>query len=68
MSIIGTVAFAVSGAIIAMEEGYDILGNVTAFGGGAIRKLLIRLPVSALWEQGMFFQIINPYYFCISLP
>nr|WP_263327841.1 trimeric intracellular cation channel family protein [Neobacillus sp. Marseille-Q6967] len=62
LSIIGTVAFAVSGAIVAMEEEYDILGVyilgiVTAFGGGAIRNLLIGVPVSALWEQGLFFQI-----------
>ncbi|MDG5470381.1 trimeric intracellular cation channel family protein [Jeotgalibacillus sp. ET6] len=62
LSIIGTVAFAISGAIIAMEEEYDILGVyilgiVTAFGGGAIRNLLIGVPVSALWEQGVFFQI-----------
>jgi uncharacterized membrane protein YeiH len=62
LSIIGTIAFAVSGAIIAMEEEYDILGVyilgiVTAFGGGAIRNLLIGVPVSALWEQGMLFQI-----------
>ncbi|QPC46436.1 trimeric intracellular cation channel family protein [Mangrovibacillus cuniculi] len=61
-SILGTIAFAVSGAIIAMEEEYDILGVyilgiVTAFGGGAIRNLLIGVPVSALWEQGIYFQI-----------
>jgi uncharacterized membrane protein YeiH len=62
LSIIGTIAFAVSGAIVAMEEEYDIfgvyiLGIVTAFGGGAIRNLLIGVPVSAIWEQGLFFQI-----------
>ncbi|MDN3014657.1 trimeric intracellular cation channel family protein [Paenibacillus sp. BSR1-1] len=62
LSMIGTIAFAVSGAIVAMEEEYDILGVyilgiVTAFGGGAIRNLLIGVPVSALWEQGLFFQI-----------
>lgn len=62
LSVLGTIAFAVSGAIIAMEEEYDIfgvylLGVVTAFGGGAIRNLLIGVPVSALWEQEMFFQI-----------
>ena len=38
-SIIGTIAFAVSGAVVAMEEEYDILGIfvlglVSAFGGG----------------------------------
>lgn len=62
LSMIGTIAFAVSGAIVALEEEYDILGVyilgiVTAFGGGAIRNLLIGVPVSALWEQGLFFQI-----------
>ncbi|MFF2449748.1 trimeric intracellular cation channel family protein [Neobacillus sp. NPDC058068] len=62
LSMIGTIAFAVSGAIVAMEEEYDIfgvyiLGIVTAFGGGAFRNLLIGVPVSAIWEQGLFFQI-----------
>ncbi|QFT88956.1 hypothetical protein FIU87_09890 [Bacillus sp. THAF10] len=61
-NIIGTIAFAVSGAIVAMEEEYDILGVyilgiVTAFGGGAVRNLLIGVPVSALWEQGVLFQV-----------
>ena len=61
-SIIGTIAFAISGAIIAMEEEYDLfgvylLGIVTAFGGGAIRNLLIGLPVTTLWSQDMLFQI-----------
>lgn len=60
LNIIGTVAFAVSGAIVAMEEEYDMLGVyllalVTAFGGGATRNLLIGVPVSALWEQGGLF-------------
>lgn len=62
LSMIGTIAFAVSGAIVAMEEEYDILGVyilgiVTAFGGGAIRNLLIGVPISELWEQGLLFQI-----------
>lgn len=56
-SIIGTIAFAVSGAIVAMEEEYDILGVlvlglVTAFGGGVIRNVLIGVPVTTLWSQG----------------
>ncbi|RID86935.1 trimeric intracellular cation channel family protein [Peribacillus asahii] len=62
LSIIGTIAFSISGAIIAMEEEYDllgvyILGIVTAFGGGAIRNLLIGVPPSTLWDQGTFFTI-----------
>lgn len=60
-SIIGTIAFAVSGAIVAMEEDYDILGVyvlglVTAFGGGVIRNLLIGIDLTSLWSQGMLFQ------------
>ncbi|MGG3451252.1 trimeric intracellular cation channel family protein [Domibacillus aminovorans] len=62
LTIIGTFAFAISGAIVAMEEEYDlfgiyVLGMITAFGGGAIRNLLIDVPVSTLWEQGEFFTI-----------
>ena len=61
-SIIGTIAFALSGAIVAMEEEYDLfgvylLGIVTAFGGGAVRNVLLGLPVSTLWNQEMMFQI-----------
>ncbi|MCQ6273364.1 trimeric intracellular cation channel family protein [Bacillus sp. V3B] len=60
LNIIGTIAFAISGTIVAMEEEYDILGVyilglATAFGGGAIRNLLIGVPISALWEQGPLF-------------
>lgn len=56
-SLIGTIAFAISGAVVAMEEEYDILGVyvlglVTAFGGGVIRNLLIGMPVTMLWSQG----------------
>lgn len=59
-SLIGTVAFAIAGAIIAMEEKYDlfgvyILGIITAFGGGAVRNLLIGADVSVLWDQGFLF-------------
>ncbi|WP_238192138.1 trimeric intracellular cation channel family protein [Paenibacillus sp. L3-i20] len=61
-SIIGTIAFAVSGAVVAMEEEYDILGVyvlglVTAFGGGVVRNLLIGLPVTSIWNQGYLLKI-----------
>ncbi|MCL6516131.1 trimeric intracellular cation channel family protein [Alicyclobacillus sp.] len=59
-NLIGTIAFAVSGAIVAMEEAYDLFGvfvlaMVTAFGGGLIRNVLIGLPVSHIWAQGTLF-------------
>lgn len=60
LSIVGTLAFAVSGAMVAIEEDFDILGIftlgfLTAFGGGAIRNVMIGLPMSALWSQGTGF-------------
>lgn len=60
--IIGTIAFALSGALIASEEDYDLigyysLGFITAFGGGAIRNLLIGVPASAFWKQELLFAI-----------
>lgn len=63
-SLIGTAAFAISGAIIAMEEDFDIfgvyiLGMVTAFGGGAVRNVFIGVPVSVLWDQGLFFIVAS---------
>ncbi len=52
----GTIAFAVSGSISAIEEEYDILGVyvlglVTAFGGGMIRNVLIGESPLLLWQQ-----------------
>jgi len=62
LNIIGTIAFAISGAIVAMEEDYDILGVLvlgftTAFGGGTIRNILIGIPVGAIWQQGTLFVV-----------
>lgn len=56
LSAVGSVAFAVSGALVAMEEDYDIfgilvLGFITAFAGGMIRNLIVGLPVAAVWHQ-----------------
>jgi len=63
-SFIGTAAFAISGAIVAMEEEYDIfgvyiLGMVTAFGGGAVRNVLIGVPISVLWDQQFLFLVAS---------
>ena len=50
MEIIGTVAFAVSGALVAIEKKFDIYGVtflaiITAVGGGIIRDVIINLPL-----------------------
>lgn len=73
-SFIGTAAFAISGALVAMEEEYDIfgvyiLGMVTAFGGGAVRNVLIGIPVSVLWDQNFLFivaSILITFFFFFS--
>lgn len=58
LNIVGIVAFATSGAIVAMEEGYDLLGVLflgfaTAFGGGILRNVLIGESAAAVWSQGL---------------
>ncbi|PKR84405.1 hypothetical protein CWO92_13505 [Heyndrickxia camelliae] len=62
LNIIGTLAFVISGALVAIEEKYDILGVyvlgfITAFGGGLIRNLLIDIPIRTIWEQDFLFGI-----------
>lgn len=56
LNIVGIVAFATSGAIVAMDEGYDVMGVVflglaTSFGGGVLRNLMLGQPVATLWAQ-----------------
>lgn len=62
LNAIGTIAFAISGVLIAKEEDYDlfgiyVLGFTTAFGGGLIRNLLIGIPIENFWLQGHLFEI-----------
>lgn len=62
LNVIGTLAFCISGALVAMEVKYDIigiyiLGLITAFGGGAVRNLMIGLPVADVWQQTSLFII-----------
>lgn len=63
LNVVGTIAFAISGAIIAMQEDYDILGVyvlgfTTAFGGSTIRNLLIGIPIETIWAQGTLFVVV----------
>ena len=61
LEIIGTVSFAVSGALVAIKAGLDIFGvlfitAITAFGGGICRDLLIgRTPPALFSNFYMFF-------------
>jgi uncharacterized membrane protein YeiH len=61
LNIIAIIAFAFSGAIVALEEKYDvfgiyILGLAASFGGGIIRNILLGLPIKPIWEQGVLLE------------
>ncbi|MCL6454256.1 MAG: trimeric intracellular cation channel family protein [Alicyclobacillus sp.] len=60
LSIVGSAAFALSGALVAIEEEYDVfgilvLGFITAFAGGMIRNLVVGLPIAMVWHQNAAF-------------
>lgn len=64
MELIGTVAFAVSGALVAIEKKLDYYGIVflaiiTAVGGGIIRDVIINVPLPVA--------LANPLYVVISI-
>ncbi|MEM6893709.1 MAG: trimeric intracellular cation channel family protein [Bacteroidota bacterium] len=62
--ILGTVAFAISGVLVAMDKRLDLFGVliiafVTAIGGGTLRDLLIgNTPVT--WIQDLTYVIVIP--------
>lgn len=59
LEIIGTIAFAISGALVAIKAQLDIfgvvfIGGITAVGGGVVRDLLIgRIPPAIFSNQWM---------------
>jgi len=62
MEIIGTIAFALSGALVAISSGLDIFGVaflacITAFGGGVIRDILLGLNPPAIFTDFKLFLI-----------
>ncbi|MFV0517687.1 MAG: trimeric intracellular cation channel family protein [Aminipila sp.] len=64
MELIGTVAFAAAGALLAIEKELDYYGIsffaiVTAVGGGIVRDVMINVPVPV--------SLANPVYIIISL-
>lgn len=64
MEWIGTVAFAVSGAVVAIQKRLDwygicILSIITAIGGGILRDILINRPIPA--------SLTNPMYAIVSV-
>lgn len=61
-SIIGTISFSVQGALIAMEKKFDLFavylfGIITAFGGGALRYVIIGETDFSIWTQEIPFLV-----------
>lgn len=62
MEIIGTIAFALSGALVAISSGLDIFGIaslacITAFGGGIVRDVLLGINPPGIFSEGAIFLI-----------
>ena len=74
LEIIGTIAFAISGAIVAFEEKMDIfgvavLGMTTAVGGGIIRDLLLGIiPPTAFVKPIYAFVALATSLICFVNP
>ncbi len=62
LEVIGTIAFSVSGSLIACGAGLDIFGVVfvgciTAFGGGMIRDVIIGVTPPAIFQNYILFLV-----------
>lgn len=71
VDILGTIAFAISGALVAMDKRMDafgvlIIAFVTAVGGGTLRDLMIGLePVSWMRNMTFVYVIISSAVFAV---
>lgn len=70
--IIGTVAFAISGAMVATDKGTDIFGVVfmaviTAFGGGMIRDVLLGRFPAAVFKSAPYVILSIAVAICIFI-
>ncbi len=67
---IGIIAFAVTGAIVAIKKGFDIfgiivLGVITAVGGGAIRDIILGINPPFMFQNPIYV-VIAFFTSCIS--
>lgn len=71
IDILGTIAFAISGVLVAMNKKMDvfgilIIGFVTAIGGGTLRDILIGItPVSWMKDMTFTYAILGSAVFAI---
>ena len=73
LDILGTVAFAISGALVAIDKKFDpfgvlIIAFVTAIGGGTLRDVLIgRNPVAWMQDLNYVYTILGSTFFAILI-
>lgn len=73
IDILGTIAFAISGVLVAMQKRMDLFGiliiaSVTAIGGGTLRDILIgSTPVSWMKDMTFTYVILGSTVFAITL-
>lgn len=79
-SVIGTISFSLQGGLIAMEKKFDLFavylfGIINAFGGGALRYMLLGESGNELWMQDIPFAasliaitavLVFPHFFLIK--
>ena len=73
IDILGTIAFAISGVLVAMNKKMDLFGIliiafVTAVGGGTLRDILIgQTPVGWMQDMGFTYAILGSTFFAVIL-
>lgn len=73
LEMIGTVAFAVSGAMVALKKNMDIfgvaiLGIVTAVGGGAVRDIVLGITPPTMFEKPIYAIVATVVSIIVFLP
>ena len=72
LGFIGVVAFAISGALLAIKKGMDIFGVnilavIAALGGGLTRDVIIDVTPPAIFQNTISVKNPNLYYLLILL-
>ena len=67
LQIIGTIAFAVSGAVVGIEKKMDIfgvaiLGLTTAVGGGILRDLVLNITPPSAFRDSIYAIQVRPVF------
>ncbi len=73
LELIGTVAFAASGAMVALKKNMDIfgvaiLGIVTAVGGGAIRDIVLGITPPTMFEKPVYAIVATVVSIIVFIP